>query len=236
MTDGPHASDEAVADQWRAFLSALATIPGPVWVSDPSAIHRAENKARQLALAVDVGLDVPDTLWTTDVEQAAAFIGAVGSEAVVKSVASAWWEENGKGQFVFARSVTVGDLPDQSRLAAAPVCLQRRIWPKRDVRVTVVGANCFAAVHEPADEAPMLDWRLGDQSGWAPYELPHRVALACARLTHDLGLAFAGIDFVVDEADHLWFLELNPNGEWGWLQRSGLPIAEAIADLLTEQR
>ena len=37
-----HAS-EAVADEWRAFLGALATVPGAVWVSRPANIRRAER-------------------------------------------------------------------------------------------------------------------------------------------------------------------------------------------------
>jgi hypothetical protein len=37
----------------------------------------------------------------------------------------------------------------------------------------------------------------------------------------------------VDAEDRHIFLELNPAGEWGWLQRDlGFPIAEAIAETL----
>ena len=53
-------------------------------------------------------------------------------------------------------------------------------------------------------------------------------------LVHELGLRFAAIDLLADVDGRHWFLELNPNGEWGWLQQqAGLPLADALADELT---
>jgi glutathione synthase/RimK-type ligase-like ATP-grasp enzyme len=48
-----------------------------------------------------------------------------------------------------------------------------------------------------------------------------------------LGLAYGAIDVIrTPDGNHV-FLEVNPIGEWGMLQRDlGLPIADAIADAL----
>jgi hypothetical protein len=48
-----------------------------------------------------------------------------------------------------------------------------------------------------------------------------------------LGLRFGAPDFLVT-ADGMWhFLEINPNGQWAWIeQETGLRISEAIADSL----
>ncbi|MGQ0776394.1 MAG: hypothetical protein ACT4NY_18540 [Pseudonocardiales bacterium] len=49
-------------------------------------------------------------------------------------------------------------------------------------------------------------------------------------------LLFAAFDFSVAQDGGWWFLEANPNGLWAWLQeRTGLPIAAAIAELLIEE-
>ena len=232
--EGADAAAEAIADQWRSFLAALATVPGPVWVSDPADIRRAEGKALQLKLAAGLGLSLPNTLWTNDADAARAFLARCGDEAVVKSVASAWWESGETGYFVFASAVETADLPAPTRLAAAPVCFQGRIHPKRDVRVTVVGEAVHAAVRDaPPTETEPLDWRLGGRRDWTAYELPVEVAAACRELVRTLGLRFGGVDLAVDQTGQHWFLELNPNGEWGWLQWAGLPIAAALADVLT---
>lgn len=49
-------------------------------------------------------------------------------------------------------------------------------------------------------------------------------------MTERLGLSFAAADFVVTADDEHYFVDLNPNGQWGWIQEAtGLPIAAAIA-------
>lgn len=119
---GSSAAADAIADQWRAFFAALASVPGPTWVSDPKSIRAAEDKARQLRQARGAGLAVPDTLWTNDIEEARTFIERWASLAVAKSLASAWWEEEHTSHFVFSSLITADDLPEPQRLASAPVC------------------------------------------------------------------------------------------------------------------
>lgn len=227
------AAADAIADQWRTLIAALANVAGPTWVSEPTKIRAAEDKSRQLRHAAAAGLLVPDTLWTNDLEEARAFVERWHGKAVAKSVASAWWVEADRGRFVFASLVHGEDLPSVGRLASAPVCFQQPIVPKRDIRVTVVGDAVLSAICDAAFERPEpLDWRRAPERGWSPYVLAAGVADACRELVSGLGLRFGGIDLVLDESGAHWFLELNPNGEWGWLQRAGLPIAEALADAL----
>jgi hypothetical protein len=235
---GTEPAAEAIADQWGAFLAALATVPGPTWVSPPSAIRVAEDKAFQLHRARSAGFLVPDTLWSNDIAAVRAFTADRSSQVVVKSVATAWWEAEGHGRFVFASVVDFDSLPPRGRLATAPLCFQQRVHPKRDVRVTVVDTAAFAAVRDvcaaSAANEP-LDWRRASQHDWRPHDLPTGVARACCELVAGLGLRFSGIDLALDDDGRYWFLELNPNGEWGWLQRSGLPIAETLADTLSRR-
>lgn len=54
----------AFAAQWQAALEALASVPGPRFVSSPAAIRAAEDKALQLATAARLGFRVPETVWT----------------------------------------------------------------------------------------------------------------------------------------------------------------------------
>lgn len=226
-----HEAADAIDDQWRAFLTSFAYTEGPVWVSAPQAIRRAENKLLQLRQARAFGLRVPDTLWTNDIEEAREFIDRLGGSVVAKSVASAWWEANDQGHFVFASLISSGELPTPQRLAGAPICFQQPIWPKDDVRVTVVGDTAYAAIRSRAVGEP-LDWRLATNTPWTPYELPADVADACVKIVREFDLRFGGLDLARCDQGEYWFLELNPNGEWGWLQRAGLPIAEALANLL----
>lgn len=234
------AEEAVIQDQWRAFLLGLASVPGPRWVSSPRAIRAAEDKAWQLSLARQLGMAVPETLWTNSLLSARRFLEENDGEMAAKSVTSAWWEREGAGWFVFAGRVQSENLPSASGLAASPVALQAPIDPKRDVRVTVVGSQVFAAIRVAESENAArpdvvpLDWRRGSDQPWVSHVLPDKLGLRCAELVASLDLHFGAIDLLLDPSGRYWFCEINPNGEWGWLQRSGLPIAEALADFLLD--
>ncbi len=55
------------------------------------------------------------------------------------------------------------------------------------------------------------------------------------KLLRRLNLGFGALDFVVTPEEEWTFLEINPNGQWGWLEHAtGLPITAGIADFLEE--
>ena len=58
---------------------------------------------------------------------------------------------------------------------------------------------------------------------------------AARRLVSGLGLTFGAIDLVLDEQGALQFLEINPNGEWMWIEDLvGYPVSlTTIASFLT---
>ena len=42
-------------------------------------------------------------------------------------------------------------------------------------------------------------------------------------------IVYASSDFIEDKAGKLWFIDLNPEGQWGaYEQRFGVPISEFI--------
>jgi glutathione synthase/RimK-type ligase-like ATP-grasp enzyme len=221
-----------VRNQWRALIGGLEALPGVRWMSLPSAIDRAEGKLIQLQAARDVGLIHPDTIVTNSRLEAIAFVRSMGGSAICKALDAPLFAQRGSSSFVFATVVDEMRLGSMMDLEAAPIVLQRSILPKLDVRVTVAGPRVIAA----ACHASTVDWRLDPAAQFRPFRLPLTISRRCADLVHLLGLRFAGIDFARDAQGTFWFLEANPNGEWGWLQAAGLPIAEAIsADLVGEE-
>ncbi len=130
---------------------------------------------------------------------------------------------------MFSTMVPADQLADLGEPDLAPVIVQRPITPKVDLRVTVVGTRVLAA----KARADTFDWRRQEPPPvFEVVELESDLEAKAVELVRRLGLAFGALDFVVDAEGRHFFLELNPNGEWGWLQRSGLPVAEAIVDEL----
>ena len=86
---------------------------------------------------------------------------------------------------------------------------------------------------EVSPPEPLLDWRRGTTPpAIAAVELPPAVLERARVLVRNLGLGFSSMD-LLDSGNDFYFIDLNPNGEWAWLERgAGLPIARAIINYL----
>jgi glutathione synthase/RimK-type ligase-like ATP-grasp enzyme len=102
--------------------------------------------------------------------------------------------------------------------------------------VTVIGEKLLVVKIRSAEGTmPNLDWRTQkDGLSFEPCSLPSDLGQKCISLVESLGLLFGAIDLVERDGE-FFFLEINPNGEWGWLQKpTGMPIAETMCDLLVD--
>lgn len=225
--------------EWSAALKTIIGKLSGRWFNDPAAIVRAEDKPRQLTEALRLGMRVPETLITNDPAKARAF--STGRDCIVKPLRTALVDDEGTGKVAFTTRIGPGGLTaSDGTLSAAPFVMQREVFKQYDVRVTVVGNRLFAtAIHSQAHEETETDWRRGvrsDLSHSVEY-LPPFVAEHCLALTKSLGLAYGAIDLIRDLDGVYWFLEINPNGQWAWIEeRTGQPIAAAIVDALTDPR
>ncbi|MBL1099538.1 hypothetical protein [Streptomyces coffeae] len=65
-------------------------------------------------------------------------------------------------------------------------------------------------------------------------DLPEHLDKALLSYLDHFGLVSGSFDLAIDRAGNYWWLELNPNGQWGWLEEhTGLKMSAAFADLLT---
>ena len=220
----------------RAFLEGtLAALPTQRWLSSPQAIWHAEHKPYQLAVAAQLGFTLPHTIVTND--QKAAWDFAQGRQLVVKAVNSGYITGSEGNQAIFTSALDTGDLEDLSGLALAPVTFQEEVEKSSDIRVTVVGDEVFAAeILSQGRESSKVDWRATDDPNLKhrTHDLPKTLAHCCRRLVSHLGLSFGAIDFALKPGGIYVFFEINPNGEWLWLEdRLGLPISDRIAAWLS---
>jgi hypothetical protein len=107
-----------------------------------------------------------------------------------------------------------------------------------DVRVTVVGDQLFAAEIDARGSSSPDDFRgAEDECRFAACDLPPEEAARLRALVGALGLSFAAADYRRRDDGTWFFLELNPAGQWGFVEaRTGQPITEAVADLLVRGR
>jgi glutathione synthase/RimK-type ligase-like ATP-grasp enzyme len=210
------------------------------WISPYYAIKQGNDKSLGLRYAHAVGLTVPNTLFTSDPNQARSFINQYPT-TIVKSLARTFPFIEGKGSTMFfAQKVHRGEAIDLDGLNLAPAVFQQAIDADFDIRVNVVGSRIFASkITNPGLlDSSVRDWRQGHFTGtiqFEPYALPASTAKQCVDLTKKLGLKFGAIDLVRDKRGTIWFLEINPNGQWAFVDdKTANQIGKAIAVLLAK--
>ncbi len=200
-------------------------------------IRHAENKQLQLQVARELGLDTPRTLTTNDPAAARAFAKSCEGGIVTKMLSSFAIFEEGKELVVFTNPVKSEDLEDLSGLSICPATFQESLPKSLEIRVTVVGQRVMSAsIDSQVSARATHDWRrdgIRMLQDWRSYQLPLEVEEKILRLMDYFSLNYGAIDIILTPDGRHVFLELNPSGEFFWLERApGLPISEAIADLL----
>ena len=78
------------------------------------------------------------------------------------------------------------------------------------------------------------DWRIAASSDLVNYEMfDFCLEEQCINLVRSLGLEFGVVEFVCDHQGKMWFMEVNPNGQWGFIEkRTGFEISKKLAAFL----
>jgi len=207
----------------------LAALPGAHYVNHPWRVRNGEYKPAQLATAHQCGFAIPETIITTEPDEARKFCANQLNGAVYKPIWSTPYKDSaGEAQQVWVREVSADEITDA--VAVCPHMFQSKVDKAFDVRLTAVG-SCLYAVRI---EGPELDWRRRqDLLTYEAIEVPASVRRAVTSYLPAMGLVFGAFDFAVSRSGEWYFLECNPNGQWAWLPPYIVdPVAQALADQL----
>lgn len=228
---------EACARQIREALDGfLDGLGGARWMNDLNRMRQAANKVRQLRLAAAVGLATPRTLVTNDPDQVRRFHRRVEGRMVTKLFQALSTSMDRSGPFVPTSEVSEDDLADLDGLRFSPMIFQERVAKALELRVMFVAGRFFTgAIDARRTVAGQTDWRMAEPGStrWEPGSLPAEVGVGLERLMAALGLLYGAIDLIRTPAGEHVFLEVNPLGEWGMLEKElDLPISQAVAEAL----
>lgn len=222
-----------VAEENDAVLTNLwRCLERPRWVSRPERIRDASHRMSQLELAKMIGFRVPKTIVSNDLAALVGFYDRFRGDVVAKTLhhQSA---RTGDSYLIYTTRISRADLTVES--VNTPVMLQEYIPKAREFRATVIGRKVFSvALDSQAVPEAQIDWRLATSEVPHTYtKLPELVSQALIEMTDRLGLLFGAFDLIETTSGDVVFLELNPNGQWAWLEQlTGVPMREALIDLL----
>jgi glutathione synthase/RimK-type ligase-like ATP-grasp enzyme len=223
----------------KGFVMALA-------YSDVFCVNRPpynvafEEKICQMMIASQVGLKIPDTLYTARPVLAKEFYARHGGKIIYKPFSGFAHLVEGEGKPKVARLYTSrvkeAHLVEPAGFVPTPCLFQPYVEKDIELRIVIVGRQVFAcSIHSQRSELSREDWRRFDleNTPYEPFELPAEIERQLLALMDRLGLVFGSVDMILTPEGEYVFIEINPNGQFDWIaHRTGLPIYEALADML----
>ncbi len=230
----------------------LLTCP---WMSRPEHIIRANRKPYNLLIAQQEGFTITNTTFTNDPVLAAHFVQE-NQAVALKPVNTLWLEFPTKDakpiteeqmlknenidvnlKVFYTKKFQADELiPTLGDVRNAPVILQQYIPKDLELRVTVVGERVFpCAIYSQEQVGNQEDWRRQEieKLRHEAFTLPDAIEKLCIQLLKRLNLDFGCIDLILTPEGDYVFLEINPLGQWLWVEeKTGMPVGEAIVDLL----
>ncbi|WP_271069098.1 hypothetical protein [Caulobacter sp. NIBR1757] len=239
--------DEAHADDLRAiytlgaqFLrhSREALFPGAFWVNAPAGQQFANNKVNQLRVAALCGMRTPDTLISNNPSDIRAFIGSANRSTIAKPMAPLKWHGDGYVAAPFTARISLDMCQRDSSLFLAPMIYQHEILKAYELRVVVMGKSIFAyKIDSQAIPEASLDWRAAQQREdlvHLPYELDDRTRESIFAFMQQSGIVFGSMDFIIDRDGVPFFLEMNEQGQFLFLEErcDDAPLLDAFVKFL----
>ncbi len=203
-------------------MQAWAEVTPAFVVNRPSAMASNGSKPYQAALIRAAGLEIPETLVTTDAEAVMEF-WARHQSLIYKSTSG-------------IRSIVSKLTPEHCErlkdIASCPTQFQEYI-KGTDYRVHVVGDEVFASEIVTAAD----DYRYAGQNGMdveiRACELDSALRDKCRKLADSLSLPVAGIDLRRTPGGRWYCFEVNPSPGFTYYQQStGQPIGDSIVSLM----
>lgn len=241
--DNPSINEWALEESRHALFNSFTLIDAPVVNPWEQNEHIKFNKLLQMRRAAEMGFEVPVTIMTSEEQSVGAFLSATAGDVVVKKIRRGLFLlEDGKRLLFHTTRLSPSSLTSQDvkRLCVAPTLMQDHIVKRYDIRSVVVRDQVFSvAIHSQQSDRGKTDFRtallLGERVKHEAVDLGPDVNSRLVAYTKSFGLTFGAIDLVLSDDDILFFLEDNPNGQWGWLeQETALPISLAIAECLRD--
>jgi glutathione synthase/RimK-type ligase-like ATP-grasp enzyme len=223
----------SLKDEYGSLMKTIAElIPDKRWLNTARDMQRAGIKLPQLIKAAEHGFTIPETVVSNGWES----VETLESDNVIVKLAemTVLYPKGGR-KTLPTTIIPRATLP--KHIPSYPGIWQTYHAKKKEWRVTVISETVLsAAIYTDKDAKD--DWRKhqdGPNVNFKVEDFPKSLASKCVSFLKSLGLRYGAFDFIEQPDGQIVFLEVNPNGQFMWLQDIlGLPISEAIAEELIE--
>lgn len=217
--------------QWRALQYSIVKILHKAkTVNDVAAMQAANYKPFQLVMAKKVGLKVPPSAISNDSRQ----ITKLGSKIFFKHLVNKKTSEKGSTYTAIVSNQEVKS--NEVSIASCPSIYQSVLQKNYELRVCIFGKKIYTfKIDSQSKRGTQSDWRIGSLTSdmLSYYNLPDEIVDKLLKFQYLMGLRYGIYDIVVDTDGNYIFLEVNPDGQWLWIQRLiGYDLSGAFAKML----
>jgi len=221
--------------QWYQTFLCLQQILKCVWINDPQKTFDAENRLNQLLTAQRIGFNIPETSITNHPDVGRRFFDENFGTTLVKVLHHHEIIHKCMSYRFLATKIENSHLSKFDELSYSPVIFQKRIEIDSEIRVTIIGDNIFSCDLSTSHGKKYFDLhRIKEKDlKYKEINLEKKIEKLCLKLNKELKLLVSSIDFIVDKKGEIVFLEINPVGDWNWIEKhTNLPITKSMFDFV----
>lgn len=228
-----------VAREWQMFLRSLySCLSDAFWVNPIPANTLTNAKLLQLRVAKQLGFAIPETIFTNNKKDALDF-ARKHKVVALKVIDQVVIENQGSERYMYTKRLCHEDLSKLDGFQISPVILQEYVPKAYEIRVTCVGDVIFSCrIDSQSSNEGREDWRNGALRDVTHtlINLPTNVEDKLRNMMRYYGLRYGAFDIIVTPDDQYVFLEVNPNGQWAWIEiMTGIQIGRALATLFIQK-
>ncbi len=234
----PKDLQDLVTDECEKTWDGLLMAHKGKVVNRPQNHFYANSKLDQIKFALERGMYVPDTIVTNNPSNLKDFYEKHKGNICFKLQKGAAIRTPERNKVVYTNKVTEEQMKNASLVSSHPSLFQEYI--DKDFEIRIIANDKIAtgiAIHSQDSEVSKVDYRRYDLDNvrYNHVELPDNVKDFCSSMLTHYGLHFGAFDFIYSKDRKYFFLELNPNGQWLWLEeQSGYNLTKEVADNLIE--
>lgn len=206
--DSPY--DQFATKELFTLVEGIAEIFDGRCLTRPSIMKLASNKVYQGKVAKNCGFLQPTTVITNKIENLALI---KSHEIIVKplSVASINFSKHKE----IVQTNIYNPAFEAESLVYTSAIFQSYQNKDFEVRLTIINGFFYSVAIKSKN---LIDWRKdGADNEYKKIETPEDIKIKCLEYMKIMNMDFGCFDFIVN--NHDWFfLEMNVNGQWGWLE------------------
>lgn len=195
-------------------------------LTKPCVLRKVENKVYQLIYASEKGWKIPGSYIGNSINECSKYEKDL---SIIKPLTTGKVYSK-TGCEIYQTQLFSGAYEDVNN---TPVYLQKYVEKSYEVRVTIIGNSVYSV---RIDTKNKIDWRADYHNHkYTCIVCPSEIVQKCYQMMNDYSLNFGAFDFIVTHEGEWIFLEVNPNGQWLWLEKAlDLDVSGKIVEYLID--